>query len=467
MLYYNSPLKYPQISQIKKRLKSADNTFAKHQPRPFPNIPKHPHTGAMASPRNRRILLASGAGLAQRAVQLLTTLVTLPVVLHALGVAGFGIWGAATSMVWFSALLDFGLGNALITLLPRSLARQDGQASGQVAAALFGGSLLALLVLAGLALFCALTQNPPAPAFLLAGAALALNIPLGISAGIWLGLQRAHISGTWQIAQSLLTLALIILAGRTGAGVTLMVVIVYAAMLAANAGSLLHALWRHPHLRPRLAIPLAALRQVVPAGAMMFAISIAASCAYAFDNLLALDWLGPNASAQMTIALRVCTTAAAMVNAVTIPFWPGFADAIAAGDLRWQRRALRDGTLLTAALALAGSAVLVLCGAPVLRWWLHGNLPMSSPLLWVMAAWIVLMTLPQMPALLLHAALRLRPQLILLSAVALLGFGLKYLAARSYGVAGILAVSPLLWAAIVTPGCFILAGRWVGRDSSA
>lgn len=45
----------------------------------------------MASLRNRRIIFASGAGLVQRALQLLTLLITLPLVLHQLGVAGFGI----------------------------------------------------------------------------------------------------------------------------------------------------------------------------------------------------------------------------------------------------------------------------------------------------------------------------------------------------------------------------------------
>jgi O-antigen/teichoic acid export membrane protein len=414
----------------------------------------------MASPRNRRILLASGVGLAQRVVQMLTTLVTLPVVLHALGVAGFGVWGAATSMVWLSGLLDFGLGNALVTLLPRRLAA-DGQARAQVAAALFGGGALALLVLGGLAVFCAATARPPGPAFLLAGAALALNIPLGIAGSLWLGLQRAHVFFAWQIGQSVLTLALIILAGRLGAGVTMMVGIVYAAMLATDAGSLAHALYRYPQLRPRLALPWAGLREIIPAGGMMFGISVAASCAYAFDNLLALDWLGQDASAKMTIALRVCTTAAAMLAAIAVPFWPGYADAIAAGDVRWQRRALRQGTLATAALALAGAAVIVVFGAPVLRWWLHENLQISAPLLWVMAAWVVLMTLPQMPAMLLHAALRLRPQLIILSTVAVLGFALKFFAARAFGVAGLLAVAPLLWAAVVSPAYFLLARRWV------
>lgn len=419
----------------------------------------------MASQRNRRIIFASGVGLAQRIVQLLTTLVTLPLVLHSLGVAGFGVWGAATSMVWLSGMLDFGLGSALVTLLPRDLAGAAGQgARGHVAASLFGGCVLALLALA--ALVClAFTAHRPGAAFLVAGAALALNIPLGIAGSIWLGLQRAHISGYWQLAQTFATLGLIVLACAGGAGVTVMVAIVYAAMLAANAGSLAHVLARHPELRPRLALPGRALIEVAAQGGLMFAINIAASAAYAFDNLMALDWLGADASARMTIALRVCTTAAAMLTAITIPFWPGFADAIAAGDSSWQQRALRNGTLATLGLSLAGSALIIAFGAPGLRFWLHQNLQISPALLWAMAAWIVFTTLPQMPALLLHAALWLRPQLYILAGSTVLGFGIKFYAARMFGVAGILAVTPLLWAGLVIPAFFLLARHSIKHPS--
>jgi hypothetical protein len=85
----------------------------------------------MASTRNRRIVYASGAGLAQRGIQPITTLITLPSVLHALGVAEFGIWGAATSLAWLSGMLDLGLGSALVTLIPRSIAGIAPGAKGQ------------------------------------------------------------------------------------------------------------------------------------------------------------------------------------------------------------------------------------------------------------------------------------------------------------------------------------------------
>lgn len=414
----------------------------------------------MSRQRNRRILFSSGVGLAQRAAQLLTTLVTLPLVLHALGLAGFGVWGAATSLGWLSGMLDLGLGSALITLLPASLAGGQAElARAQVAAALFGGIGLTLLVIAGGALCLAGGAHPPSPPFVLAGIALALNIPLSISRGIWFGLQKAYAASVWDLVQTFLTLFLLLAAAWAGAGVLAMVAAVYLALLVTNLASLAHALARHPALRPTPSLQHIPFRAVFSTGGMMFALTLVTICAFGFDNLMALDWLGPAASARMAIAQRVCTTAFGFLDVISLPLWPAFVEAVAQNDRAWLRRTLRNGTLGLAGLGLAGAGVLVAAGAPVLRFWLHQDLHFSRGFLWVMAAWIVVVALPRAATLLLNAVLSLRVQVIILGASAIAGFIAKYFAAHAFGVAGILAVTPALWLCFVTPSLIWLAWR--------
>lgn len=421
----------------------------------------------MRSSRNRKILITSSAGLAQRVVQLLSTLITLPLVLHSLGVADFGVWAAASSLAWLSALLDFGLGSALVTLIPQSLGRGDASLSRDyITAALYGGTAMALLlVITGMFGLAIHTPAGNAAPFIIAAAAIVVNIPLGIGGAIWLGLQKGYIGNGWQIVQIVLTTVLLVIAAAAHAGVTVMTAATYGGLLLSNAATLAHALLGHPAARPYRRLSAPALRAVLAQGSQMFAITVAAYCAYAFDNILALAWLGPLASAQMAISLRVCTTATGILGTLTIPFWPGFADAIAAQDHHWLKQTLRNGTLGTATLALLGSGCLIVAGAPALRWWLHQDFNFTPALLWMMAAWITLGTLPQMPGLLLNAVSQLRPQIIILSTAALLGFGLKYLAAPTFGVIGILAVPPLMAALIINPAYFWLASRWLTRHT--
>src|SRR6266404_217893 len=102
----------------------------------------------MRRERNRRIAFASSVGLVQRTTQLVITLITLPLVLHVLGVIGFGVWGAATSLVWLSGILDLGLGSALITLIPQTLAaKRSNITQSYVAAALACGLALSLIII--------------------------------------------------------------------------------------------------------------------------------------------------------------------------------------------------------------------------------------------------------------------------------------------------------------------------------
>ncbi|MDE8349169.1 MAG: hypothetical protein POG74_06730 [Acidocella sp.] len=421
----------------------------------------------MRSSRNRKILFTSSAGLAQRVVQLLSTLITLPLVLHSLGVAGFGVWAAASSLAWLSALLDFGLGSALVTLIPQSLGRGDSNLSRDyITAALYGGTAMALLlIIAGLLGLSIHAPAAGAAPFIIAAGAIALNIPLGTGAAIWLGLQKGYIGNIWQIVQIAITTGLLLAVAAAHAGVTGMTAATYGGLLVSNAAALAHALLGHPAARPYRRVRLAALRILLAQGGQMFAITVAAFSLYAFDNMLTLAWLGPVAAAQMAISLRVCTTATGMLGTITAPFWPGFADAIAAQDHHWLKQTLRNGTLGTAALAIAGSGCLIIAGAPFLRWWLQQDFHFTPALLWMMAAWIILTTLPHMPGLLLNAVSQLRPQIIILASAAAIGLGLKYLVAPKFGVIGILAVPPLMSALLINPAYFWLASRWLTRHT--
>ena len=420
----------------------------------------------MIKPRNISILRTSIAGILQSVAQLLSSLITLPVALHCLGVAGFGIWGAATSLAWLSGLLTLGFGSALITLIPRGLAAgQTAANQGYVTASLYGGaSLSAVLLLGGLAAI-RLTGAPlPSGPFLVASVALILNIPLSVSFELWLALQKGHIGAFWAMVQTLLGLIFIVIGALAGAGVTVMTLAIYGAMLIANFGSLAHVLYLHHDLRPLRRLPLAALRTMLTHGSLLFAVTIAISCATAFDNVMALAWLGPAASAQMAVAMRVCVTAGGMVGAVTQPLWPSFADAFAANDHGWAKRMLKAGMAAVVLLSVAGSGLIIAFGAPVLRWWMRQDLHLSPTLLWAMAIWIVGMTLTNVPGALLLAAMKLRVQIVLLSAAALAGFGLKYLVAHRFGVTGILLVTPALWFVFVAPIYFWLSWRTVTSE---
>jgi O-antigen/teichoic acid export membrane protein len=411
----------------------------------------------MAPARNRLIVWAAASGFGQRIAQLAATFFTLPLVLHALGLAGFGVWGVASSLTWLTGMLDLGLGSALVTLLPRSLAAgRSAESRAFVAAALAGalalGVLLALIGGTAVSAWAGPSTRGP---LLLAVLGLALNVPLGIANNIWFGLQKGGWSGVWELAQTALTVTFLLLVLAAHGGVLAMVGAVYAGLVLSNAGSLAHLIWSYPGMRAgRLRGGRENLASLLSQGGWLFAVTAALSCLYMFDNLLALHWLGAAAAARMTIALRLCTTAVGMIAALTQPLWPAFADAAARGDTGWTAATLKRASIAVALLAGGGALAVGLLAPFALRWWLGGDIALRPGLLWSCAAWIFALSATRVASLLFNAASVLRFQVAVTIVTLGLAMALKLWLVRLCGVAGILDATALACVAVTWPAYF-------------
>jgi O-antigen/teichoic acid export membrane protein len=407
---------------------------------------------------------ASGAALVQRIAQLVTTIVALPLVLHALGVAGFGVWGAATSVAWLSSVLDFGIGSALLTILPRALASgNEDTARSYVAAAFLGGCGISLLIiLGGFAAIALVGGHEFLGPFTLTVVGLGLNVPLSIAGSIWYGMQKGERAAYWELAQTALSFVFLIVAVACHAGVATFVFAVYAALILANTASWIHLLLTETRIRPTSrGYSVARLHEVMTHGGMLFAITMVAAAGYVFDNFLAIFWLGTTASAQVAIALRICTTIAGILGIVTQPIWPALVAAISEGDRRWAITTVIRGTLLVNAASIACAILLVTVGQTVLTWWLHSDVAITRDMLRASGFWLIVLCTPRVIGLLFNAVSILRFQLAISVLVLGVAMILKGILARHWGAAGIIAATPLAWLCIVWPVYGWRTRRWM------
>jgi O-antigen/teichoic acid export membrane protein len=385
-------------------------------------------------------------------VQIASTLVLMPLLLRVLGVAQFGVWGSASSLAWFSGLVDIGIGTALVTLVARSVAAgNQEEARMHLTGALSFGSGIAALMLAATVVVGALMgwQNGSAP-FLIAVAGLALNVPLNSANNAWMALQKGYVSGFWELVQTLATLAGVVVASGITHDVRVFVAIVYGALVLSNAGSLLHLLITHPELRPHGLAPAGEVRAVLREGFLLFALNLTGGLSFLLDNVLALRLLGPDAAAQMTIALRICMTGLGLLLVISQPLWPAFVEAAEKADRGWIRKGLLRGTALLTGLAVAGSVVLLVFGEKLLRLWLHADLGIGQALLWAIAAWMCTQALGRIPNLLLNALSIIRYQIAFIASTSVAAILLKVMLVRYLGVSGI------LWATTATVGLMVL-----------
>lgn len=413
--------------------------------------------------RNRRAAVSSGVGIAQRLVQVVCTLILMPVLLHALGITAFGIWGAAASLAWVAHLADLGAGSALVTFVAHSTALgQPHEARRQIEAVLTISSALALTFL--LLIFAVWYGHPwdaTGTVYVIALAGLAINLPLNSATNIWSALQEGYYASAWELVQTLLTTTALLVATLYTRDVRVFVAIVYGGLIAANLGSLTHLWIIHPELRPhRLPARWAAARDLVSSGILFFLMGLAGSLNYMLDNVLALEWLGPHAAAQMTIALRVCMTGMGLLAVISQPLWPAFTDAAHTADREWVMHKLIWGMILLTAIAAAGSFVLVFWGESLLHLWLHRNLGIGLVLLVAIAAWVIAFALARVPNLLMNGLLLVRYRVVVATIALAAAFALKFLLAAKLGVAGILwgtTVSVLL---IIFPAILWRIWQW-------
>ncbi len=408
--------------------------------------------------RDRRIVAAASFGVFQRLVQVASTLLLMPFVLRALGAAHFGVWGAASSLAWLVGLVDIGTGTALVSLVARSMARNEPhEARNQVTGALGVGVCAALVMLAAafVGWISGVLQGSSAP-YLIALVGLALNIPLSSANNVWMALQKGYVSGFWELVQTVLSTAALITAGAFTKDVWVFVALVYAGLVVSNLGSLIHLLWAHPELRPvGLRVPTAAMREVALSGILFFVLGIATGLSFMLDNVLALQLLGPEAAARMTIAVRICLSALGLIAVISQPLWPAFTEAAHKADRGWIRRTLLRGSALLVGLAAAESLILVIYGEPLLRLWLHANLGIGRALLVAISAWIIVHSLGRVPYLLLNGLSLIPFQIAVLSISTSIALGLKF------GLAPLLGVAGILWGTIIPTLLIVIpAGIW-------
>jgi O-antigen/teichoic acid export membrane protein len=419
--------------------------------------------------RNRKAVASAGFGVTQRLVQVGSTLILMPVLLHALGTAGFGVWGAAASLAWLAPLADFGSGSALVTLVAREMALERvHEARRQIAAALTLSGALALVFLALIATVWELHPwGTTGAVYLIGFAGLAVNLPLNSANNIWMALQEGYFSSAWEFVQTVMTTVALIAATFYTKDVRVFVALVYGGVVAANLGSLTHLWLRHPELRPeRLPERWPAMRELAGSGMMFFLMGLAGGLSYMLDSVLALQLLGAQAAAQMTIAMRICVSSVTMMVAISQPLWPAFADAAHTADRQWVMHKLEWGTALLTGITFAGALVLVAWGEPLMRLWLHANLAIGRGLLVAIAGWVLAQALIRVPHLLLNALLMVKYQTVLLTVALAVAFALKFALAGRLGAGGILWGTTLSLALIFLPAVLWRIARWAKHSKA-
>ena len=214
--------------------------------------------------RYQRAAITSLTNIAGRAIMLLTSLATIPIVLQHVGQERFGLWIVVTSLTALFGFADLGTGNGVLNSVAEAHGRDDTlRVRAVVSSALVILTLVAVAILLVSAI--AVPRIDWSGAFGITGHIAADEAPKAMAVFVVLfaatiaqmsrcecnGLQRGYVAGGWQAAGSVAGLIGVIFAVSVGGGLPWLVAAYLGGpLVAAILNSIVFFAYSRPDLRP-------------------------------------------------------------------------------------------------------------------------------------------------------------------------------------------------------------------------
>jgi O-antigen/teichoic acid export membrane protein len=413
----------------------------------------------------RAALTAIGSGIA-KGISILTALITIPLTLDYLGAERYGLWMTISSVVLFLGFADLGMGSGLLNAISEANGKDDRQAAvNYVSSGFFLLTGMALLIVVVFILAypyvpwpgvfnikSEIASHEAGPAMAAFVAIFAVNLPLGLVQRLQMGYQEGYQSNLYQCLGSIFGLIAVLLVIFFQGGLVWLVL----AMAGGPAVALLLN-WiilfgfQQPWLRPKWRCATgAAAKRLLQLGIMFFVLQLAATLAFASDNLVAAQILGPEAVTQYSVPMRMFSMIPIIMGMAVGPLWPAYGEAIARGELAWVRKTLIMSLRWTFFMVIFPTLFLVLFGVQIIHFWVGPKITPSYLLLTGMGIWAIMQTLSAVMAMLLSGANVVRFQIVCASLVGISALVAKILLAQVIGLPGI------IWGTVIGIACFVL-----------
>lgn len=429
--------------------------------------------------RYRRSLLSGTAALFARGLVAGSTLVSVPLVLDHLGRERFGLWMTLMALVAMLSFADLGIGNGLITLLAQASGADD-RASAQrlLTSATFAltgiTSALVAVVIAVVptvdwASLFNVTGEPATAeagqATLLFAIVFLLALPLTISQKVHLSYQEGYVNAFWQGAGAIMGLVGIIIALHTGGGVPAVVLAATGGPLLALLGQTIFLFHNRRWLIPRLqSWNSQDLRRLSRLGLSFFVMQTVMAVAFASDNLIIANVLGPEDVAQYAVHAQPFIWIGGIAGVFLLPLWPAYGESMSRGDLEWSRSTLRKSIAVALVATVAPGLLLSVFGDRAIRLWVGNAVPVSRSLLLGFTIWITVAAVGSALSIILNAAGKVRFQVATAVLMGVAALCAKVIGAGRWGLPGVIWGTATVYVVVSLLPTILYTRKWVRRE---
>lgn len=370
--------------------------------------------------RYRRIAWSTLLSAIARVVAIAITFITVPLVVGYLGAERYGMWLTISSLIAILSPLDLGIGNGLMQIVSDASGRDDREAARRavstalvlLSAIAFAVAALALVVhpmipwarLFNVTSSQAIEEAGPAAIVLIT--IFAVGLPLSVVGVIQSASQSGFVTSLWSIAGSVGSLAALLVAIHTRAGLPLLIIaLTGAGLVAALLNGMLLFGRQRPWLAPRLRdFRARAAGSLLRVGVLFVILQLAGAAAYQVDNLVIAQIMGAEAVQQYAIPVKLFSVAPTLLSFALAPLWPAYREALSRGDADWVGKTLRRSIRLALLINVPAAVLLVITGPFLLRVWVGSAVSPTPVLLVGLGIWIIMNSFNGPLAMLLNGA---------------------------------------------------------------
>jgi len=402
--------------------------------------------------RFRRILQTSWAGALSKIVSIVTSLLSVPMAMNYMGVEGYGLWMAVSSLIMFLGVADGGIANGVINVIARlSASSAYVEMRGVVSSAFF---LLLLISIACFLLFLSVALFVPwneilgvsdsipssdvlVMVLIVAGVFFA-NFSLGLVAKVQRAMQEGHLEHLWAGVGSLLSLLFMFMAIQINAGLLWVVAsFLCGTSVAFVLSNIAYFFYMKKKIRPTISLlKLKYVKEVAGVGFLFFILQLSSAVGFESDNILIANILGASAVAEYAVTMKLFLFIPLMVSFALMPLWSAYGEAFANGDVAWVKVTFLKSIKMALFVCIPLAILMALMGDVIINYWVGDSIRPSMGLIIGAALWAVLMTLGNALAMFLNAMNIIKIQVIVSISMAIINVLLSIFLVHRVGVEG-------------------------------
>lgn len=409
--------------------------------------------GGRSKERLRRAGLTTVSSSAARVINMVSSLVTVPLTFRYLGTERYGLWMVLISIVMAMAgFSDLGIGGGLVNAISEAYGKDDKRLVKEYVTSafvmMFGialvfavGGLVSYPYVPWMRVFnvkSAAVATEGASAFLVLYFCFVLNIPMNIVQRAQVGLQLGYYPQIVAACGSIFTLLAYLAVIWVHGSLAWLAIASAIGGILANMVNGFILFKEHPWLRPaRHAYRYGSAFRIAKLGLLYFVLQCAFAVSFTSDNIVIAQVLGVAAVAAYAVQQKLFGLVSLVIGMAIMPLWPAYGEAISRGDVEWVRRAFSGSLWLVLGITVPSCTTLVLAGPWILKVFFGKSLHAPVSLLIVLAVWGVVNAVAFAIAVLLNGAGVLKSQAILAVFAGAGNLALSIFFTRRVGVMGV------------------------------